>query len=67
MPDKKTLFEYFDRLTDLDMSVDGAKEYLMGELIVESEDEFNDIKKEWEELKDDNRWIKKRINWVGVW
>ena len=54
MADKKSVFEYFDKLTDLGMNLDGAKEFLMGELIVESEDEFNDIKKEWETLKGGN-------------
>ena len=50
--DKKRIFNYLDGLEALGVKeFEGVKEFLLGELIVESEDEVNAIIKEWKEEK----------------
>ena len=58
MTDKEKIFRFFTRVVnEQEKLMEGAKEYLLGELIVESEEELNDLIVEWEkERKDSLNW-----------
>lgn len=58
MTDKEKIFRFLDRVTTQQKRlIEGAKEFLLGELLVESEEELNDLIVEWEkERKDSLNW-----------
>lgn len=52
MTDKEKIFRFFDRVTEVqDRLLEGAKDFLLGELIVEDEEELDEIIAEWKKQK----------------
>lgn len=52
MTDKEMIFRFFDRITEVQgRLLEGAKDFLLGQLIVEDEEELEEIIAEWKKQK----------------